>query len=205
MWKKALVLPLIGGLAACSGSNDRDPLTRMDRYARIFSDTGSPTSDGYIRNLDGTFTYIGTGVADFQNVSSINGLASHEVKIVTEFNSGGTDYMSGEMTEFVPVTEDGRISDVRQYEGRLLLSKEAMVGGSATGNVSGQLRYREDGTGGADLVFGGGTEYNATIYDNKTGSAQAQYLRGRIDGCFGCDPVTGEGGEEFDGYFAAER
>jgi hypothetical protein len=195
------VVPLLGVLSGCGGS-DSDPLTRMEQYSAMYADLGLQADTKHVDSLDGAFGYNGYGYVDFTEVGDVGNIATYAVDVTAEFNAGGPDFMSGTLSDFVPVNGDGTVRDTETYEGFLRMSRAQMSGVSVSGNVTGMLRYREDGEGGTNLVFGGGTNYSATLYDSTRGDP-ARYLFGGIDGCFNCSPD--DEGEPFSGPFIAER
>lgn len=172
----AVLVPLVG-LAACGGADSTDPLTRMERLARMNADLGETTSIEYLNSLDGSFTYSGYSSVVFSgNVEDTYSDAMAEIDITANFSGSGEDYVTGQIHSLESLDPND------SYEGNLVFSREPIQGTSVNGTYQGGLRLTTtEGTSETTTTFATGGNYSLQFRDSSAG-LPAEYISGGIFG-----------------------
>lgn len=181
-----LALPAIAALAGCGGGSD-DTLTLSQQYAQLRADLGSPTSATYLNSLDGTFVYTGLGEATIDNADNLPD-AVFRARVEAEFGAG-QDFISGQLTDFIPYGNEGNANDTTYFDedSGLFLQRVGFVGNTASGNMNGTLRYVETDDSGvpeSTSTQGVSGTYTLVFTDSSSGEL-AQYIDGGITGGVG--------------------
>ncbi|MBL4541826.1 MAG: hypothetical protein JKP98_20475 [Rhodobacteraceae bacterium] len=196
---RAVILSLAAStvLAGCSGGSG-DSAEIYDQYARMRADLGTETSATYLNTLNGDFVYTGTGFATFDNAGAFVD-AVYDARVTAEFGPG-QDYVSGDLTNFVPFGNEGNIDDTSSYEGNIQLQRVAFLGNDPSGTMDGQLRYIEvdaEGVETTNELRGISGNYNMQFHDSSSG-IPAEYIETGISGGVG-------GGGTIDGNFIVQN